>query len=163
MLADVAPVVDVLVGEEVADDHDLAVGQLVGPGVAETETAVVVIEERQQLRGGIEADERVMRFAAVLERFDLALQILDHVLLVNLAAVAVLRIQDVAILPLAPEHALHELKDRVALANEVARLDGLEREKAASTHAESDSADAPVMDAVDLWFRSHGARSRRYP
>ena len=59
VVADVAPVVDLLVDEQVADDQDLAVRQLVGAGVAQTEPAVVVVEEGQQLGGGVEPGEGV--------------------------------------------------------------------------------------------------------
>ena len=163
VVADVAPVEDLLVHEQVAEDQQLAVGQRVGAGVAEAEAAVVVVEEGQQLGGRVEPDERRVRGAAVLQGLHLRGRLVDDVLLVDQAAVTVLRVEDVAVLPLAPEHTLHELEDLVALLDVVVGLDHLQREQPAAAHAEADGADAPVVDRVDLRADLRARAWRRCP
>jgi hypothetical protein len=69
---------------------------------------------------------------------------------VDLTAVTVLGIENVPVLPLAPQYAPHELQDRIAFANEVLRLNSLESEQSAPAHAETDGADAPVVNTIDL-------------
>src|SRR6185312_17547587 len=85
-----------------------------------------------------------------LQRLDLRRDLREEVGLVDAAAVAVLRVEDVAVLALAPQDALHELEDLVGLADVVARLDHFEGEQAAAAHAEADRTDAPVVHRVDL-------------
>ena len=125
-------------------------GNCIRTGVAKSKTTIVVIEERQQFGRRVEPHQTVMLLAARLEIFDLTGEVVDYILLVDPAAVPILRVENEAVLPLAPKNSLHEFQDHVALTNIILRLDCFESEQAASTHAETDGADAPVMDAIDL-------------
>src|SRR4030095_5080211 len=103
----------------------------------QSQAAIIVIQERKQFRGCVEPHQRVMRVAARIEILDLAGQLVEDILLVDSAAIAILGVQDIAILTLAPENALHELEDDVAFPDIILRLNRLERKQAATPHSES--------------------------
>jgi hypothetical protein len=69
---------------------------------------------------------------------------------VDLAAVAVLRVEDQPVLALAPQHPLHELEDDVGFLDVVVGLDPLAGQQAAAAHPEGHGPEAPVVHAVDL-------------
>ena len=150
VVAHIAPVIGVFVAEQVTNDQQVAVRQPIGTGVAETQTAIEMIEKGQQLGRSIEADQGVVGRAAVRTTLQQRHQLIAHRLGMNLAAIAVLRIQNPAVLALTPLHALHELQNHRAFLDEIIGADGFQREQRATSHAEADRADTPVVHAVDL-------------
>ena len=128
----------------------MAVGQFVGSGVTEAESAIHVVEEGEQFGGGVETGEGFVLGTSRLELLELVDDALQEVRLVDLAAVAVLRVEDVTVLALAELDPLHELEKLVALLDVVVGSDRFEREQTTAAHAEADRTDRPVVHGVDL-------------